>query len=132
MNEIQIFAILSLFFFSFTFFQSRKPGRKQAWYSFFRASVSTTFFRNQNKPLKIADWHTFWSNWLRPATMKIKQTFSRRNPVSYYSIYSPASDLLESLNREKVIKNCDESDAKGLRSVAPGRSSLIHTLYKVI
>ena len=32
--------------------------------------------------------------------------------------YSPASDLLESLNSEKVIKNCDESDAKGLRSVA--------------
>ena len=43
--------------------------------------------------------------------------------------YSPASDLLESLNSEKVIKNCDESDAKGLRSVAWGRSSLIYLVY---
>ena len=59
--------------------------------------------------------------------MKIKQTFSRRNPVSYYSIYSPASDLLESLNRKKVIKKYDKSDAKGLRSVAPGQSRLMFT-----
>ena len=34
---------------------------------------------------------------------------------------------LESLNREKVIINCDESNAKGLKLVPLGRSSLINT-----
>ena len=51
------------------------------------------------------------------------------NLILNFSNYSPAPDLLESLNREKVIKNCDESDAKGLRSVALGRSSLGGMLY---
>ena len=51
------------------------------------------------------------------------------NLILNFSNYSLASDLLESLNREKVIKNCDKSNAKGLRSVALGRSSLMDAYY---
>ena len=34
-----------------------------------------------------------------------------------FKVYSGAPDPLESLNREKVIKITDKSNAKGLRSV---------------
>ena len=54
------------------------------------------------------------------------------NLIFNFSIYSPASDLLESLNREKVIKNCDESDAKGLRSVLRGQSRLVYYLVSLV
>ena len=42
------------------------------------------------------------------------------NLILNFSNYSLASDLLESLNREKVIKIVVNFDAKGLRSVPPG------------
>ena len=48
------------------------------------------------------------------------------NLILNFSNYSPAPDLLESLNREKVMKNYDESYAKGLRSVLRGRSRLMN------
>ena len=43
----------------------------------------------------------------------------------FFSIYSLASDLLVSLIRKKLIKYYDKSNAKSLRSVAPGRYSLV-------
>ena len=43
---------------------------------------------------------------------------------NFFSIYSLASDLLVSLIRKKLIKYYDKSNAKSLRSVAPGRYSL--------
>ena len=61
-------------------------------------------------------------------TERNNEIFSE-NLIFNFSIYSPASDLLESLNREKVIINCDESNAKGLKLVPLGRSSLINTAY---
>ena len=56
-----------------------------------------------------------------------KEHFSCGECKQEFSIYSLAPDRLESLNREKIIEICDESNAKGFRSVAGCRSSLINS-----
>ena len=50
--------------------------------------------------------------------------FVKKSYFIFFRIYSLASDLLVSLNRNFFIKDYDKSDAKGLRSLAPGRYSL--------
>ena len=54
-----------------------------------------------------------------------KEHFPCEECKQEFSIYSPAPDPLESLNREKVIEICDKYNAKGLRSVLGCQSRLV-------
>ena len=94
------------------------------------ASYTHVFKKYQSKPLlKLIRLDLSFDLDFVSKNMKTKEIFHSKNTIWRFWNVSFALDPLESLNREKVIKICDKSNAKGLRSVAGYQSSLLNTIY---
>ena len=94
----------------------------------FMASYTHVFKKYQSKPLlEFIRLDLSFDLDFVSKNMKTKEIFHSKNTIWRFWSVSFALDPLESLNREKVIKICDESNAKGLSFVVKYHSGLMYT-----
>ena len=105
-NEIQLFAILSLFFCSVVSSIWWGYDQRQRRHNFFKAVDRRAYhlFINENKPSQIhpiLTRHIFWSIWYKQIQWKQFKIIFKKNSYFKFWINSSASDPTEILKRRK-------------------------------